>query len=119
MSSTLRVYDTAADPTNAAFTPHASKGGDIVFVPGRGWAPSGREALRVDGAIIFKSASGEDMLRLCADGRIIVRGESVADNTTARDGFIEWLRRATFDFGEGEAHGDSVILSSPIEDAGG
>jgi len=41
------------------------------------------------------SCEEKEMLRLCGDGRIIIRGEKVATNVEAYKAFIDWMNESS------------------------
>ena len=41
------------------------------------------------------SCDGKEMLRLCEDGQIIIRGEKVATNVEAYKAFIDWMNESS------------------------
>ena len=41
------------------------------------------------------SCDGKEMLRLCDDGRIIIRGEKVATNVEVYKAFIDWMNESS------------------------
>lgn len=67
-----------------------SRGGDVILSPGQG-----RNA--PDGSIIFQLNSGQEMIRLDADGKIYVRGNEVDDDPLVYIAFRDWLKRVVTD----------------------
>ena len=85
------------------------RGGDIIFMPGRGGvAKDGRKG--VDGSIIFRMADGSDWMRLEPDGRVTVRGRLVASDVGAYLALVAWLANAVPRFCDGTADGTAAIF---------
>jgi hypothetical protein len=68
-----------------------AKGGDIIFSSGKGYVPPMSPNAPEHGDIRFVIAGGQEMMRLCGDGKVIVRGEQVDDNRAAYDAFMAWI----------------------------
>lgn len=71
----------------------AGRGGDVIFAAGRGGVdPMGLRA--ADGDVIFRFSDGAEAMRLCGDGRVLVRGNEVARDEEVYLGLRAWLAAA-------------------------
>ncbi len=68
-----------------------TRGGNVTISPGKGYAPSGETPM--DGAIIFKDADGNELLRLAKEGSF-VRGVPVETPEDVFMGLRDFLRTA-------------------------
>lgn len=82
----------------------SNKGGDIVFIPGRGADAIPHEPNPNDGAIIFKLASGIEYLRIDPFGMVSVSGKSVETDKEFYVALRQWLANARI-VGAGELSG--------------
>jgi len=66
------------------------RGGDIIFTAGRAYRPPDVPPAR-HGDIVFCTEDGGEMLRLCGDGDIRVKGEVVYAGPEVVAAFRAWL----------------------------
>ena len=80
-------FDGAPEPVSEHIKSTIGRGGDVIFTPGQG-NPSGD--------FIFKLADGREAMRICADGKFIVKGEPVWSEGEIEIyyAFKAWLRGA-------------------------
>lgn len=69
----------------------ALKGGDLIFRAGEG-----TEKVCAGGSIIFQLPIHTEFLKICADGKVYVKGELVDTNQQLYVAFKAWMDRAIF-----------------------
>ena len=66
-------------------------GGNVEFIPGAGMPACGDIPSGRDGDIVFRLADRTEFLRLCHDGRALVRREVVVENQDVWRKFAKWI----------------------------
>ncbi len=68
------------------------KGGDVVFIPGRGAKPHLDILAGEHGSFVFKNPDGaSELMRIDSDGTVTVRGNVVATDFAVYEGLVAWL----------------------------